>query len=121
MNLLYFTIQRFARTFVLKSRNGKIHRYPLRVCKLLCFTKDVYERIRVVVKGLKKNRRVKPSLKKRVYYKQTKKVHKHSLWEANNVAYEPTNIWSTRNSQRWQWRRVIAWYREFPEEYDNVY
>ena len=84
---------------------------------MLCFTEDTYRRIRVVVKGLEKNKHVQPSLKKHVSYEQRRKIHKPQ--EASNVVYEPTNIDSAHDSDYWRWKRVKAWFREFKEDFNT--
>ena len=96
------------------ARNGKIHRYPLRACKLLCFTKDTYKRIVRAVKGLTEKGLAPSLLKKQKSAKRPGRVHsyKHVI-----SAYQPTRIWSVHNSDYWKWRRVKAWFEEFKEEY----
>ena len=96
------------------NSNGKIHRYPLRVCKLLCFTKDTYKRIVRVVRGLEKKGSVDSSLKKR---KPTKKQLVESSYRLT-ASYEPSNICDTPNNKRRQWGRVKAWFNEFREDYN---
>ena len=98
-----------------KHSNGKIHRYPLRACKLLCFTKDTYKRIVWVVRGFKKKRPADSSSLKK--HKSTKKQLVKSSYRLTG-SYEPSNICDTPNNKIRQWGRVKAWFKEFKEDYN---
>jgi hypothetical protein len=38
------------------------------------------------------------------------------LSRSNLACYVPTDIWQTRESSYWQWRRVNEWFRQLQED-----
>ena len=101
--------------------NGKRHRIPLleglRLRRLLCIGK---ERFKVLEECVKNSLFfIKPSGKKQLSHASTYKGQKDPVKEYRSLhAYEPTNIWATRESAFWQWRRVYEWFYDFKESYD---
>ena len=43
------------------------------------------------------------------------KIRRQKLIAVNNSDYEPSNIWETRESKLWQWRRVREWFSQLNE------
>ena len=103
-----------------KTGNGKIDRTPLRVCRLLCFTQEVYRSIVRECKWLKKKGLAPSSLKKQKLSTTQCVTARESYKRIESITlYEPTDMWRTRESEFWQWRRVREWFREFSEEYST--
>ena len=113
--------------FLIFCGNSNIHHYPLgkklRLEKLLCISQEIYKDLKRQVSLL-----VLRSKKKRP--KGTRQLE--HLWERftpkekcpsglpfarpNLSCYMPTDIWQTRESSYWQWRRVDEWFRQFQED-----
>jgi hypothetical protein len=102
--------------------NGKGHRIPLfkglELKKLLIIgevrfkvLKDYVRRSLFFYKG-RKNRK-KPELKAPPI--QGRDVFKRDY---SRPSYESTNIWVTRQSLLWRWRRARQWFAEFSDLYE---
>jgi len=87
------------------------------VCKLLCFSKDTYECLKLVIRGPGRKGLAPSSLKKQKFRRGLciKAGHKR---DNVTTCYEPAKIWGAYDSDYWQWRRVKAWFKEFREEYN---
>ena len=98
--------------------NGKIHRYPLRVCKILCVSKEAYSRLKLVIKGFERKKRVSSSPKEPLRKRRIPVKARPRVPETVNAGYEPTDIGRTRNSSQWKWQRVNEWFNEYGEFYN---
>jgi len=98
--------------------NGKRHRIPLfkglKLKKLLCIgevrfkvLKDYVTKSLFFYKGRKNKKRENLSKlsQKKIVPNQTYTIQ----------PYESSNIWVTRQSLFWQWRRVKEWFSQFDE------
>ena len=98
-----------------RSRNGKIHRYPLRVRELVIFNKERYERIKGILK-----RKYAGIVRKRKNKNLSAKNKKFPIVADRYIStyYEPSNIIYARESSIWRWRRVNEWFNELKNKYD---
>jgi hypothetical protein len=90
--------------------NGKIHRYPLAGKKLKCIGAEVFKKIKVIIKGYGKHAsRIMP----KPASAESTVINNTNCMVSSGRGYEATNIWTTRESQYWRWRRVREWFREY--------
>ncbi len=100
-----------------------------KIKKLICISKAVYERLKGAVGTCSKPAFtiIKEAKKINVYQREivlSDKIRRQQLIAANNSGYEPSNIWETRESKLWRWRRVKEWFSglnepDFPLEFLN--
>lgn len=102
--------------------NGKRHRIPLveglRLRYLLCIGNKRYKILKSYVKDCLWGERDNPPRAKKINLSRLSVGAGQRIDKRNSVScYEPTKIWSTRESQFWQWRRVKEWFMEFKDLY----
>ena len=89
-----------------KNRNGKTHRIPLfkglELKKLLCI-------------GGVRFKVLKDYVRKSLFFYNGRKFRKKDSLSKSIQNTNPQNIWGTRNSSFWQWRRVKEWFSQFDE------
>jgi len=106
-----------SRYFFIFFRNGKIHRYPLRVRKLIIFNKERYERIKGIVRGgyagIARKRKIKKLSAKN---KKASSLPKEHI----NTDYTPSNIIYACLGDNWRWRRVDEWFNELEAYYNGT-
>ena len=113
-----------SRESFINDGNDTIDRYPLsyrgRLTKLLCISKLVFEKLTLAAREFF----VKPVCQKRLpapvqENKPSFKQPEACLADNGNTGhseYAPSQIWNTRNSRLWQWRRLSEWWREYHQD-----
>ena len=86
--------------------NGKIHPYPLE--RLLIFTEELFESLKKELKKFKSN---EPKLEK-ANVKQKPNGKSKPLPERITYDYEPSNIWTAYDGNKWRWRRMYDWFNQ---------
>ena len=93
--------------------NGKIDRYPLK--KLLIFTEKLFEKLKKELAQFTTKKTKKPKSDadniKRLPIVQKKQISQRIIHD-----YQPSHIWSTRNSSYWQWKRVKEWFIQYAQD-----
>ena len=86
--------------------NSKIHPYPLE--RLLIFTEKLFENLKKELAQFESNE-VKPE---KVNVKQKPNVKSKPLPGRITHDYEPSNIWSAYDGNKWRWRRMYDWFNQ---------
>ena len=87
--------------------NATTDRYPL---KIKIVKSSWYLNLRQIVRENREKLKQKRINKK----KKDERENSHTISKTRD--YETSNIWHTRDSEYWSWRRVKAWFREFDDE-----
>ncbi len=91
--------------------NATIHVTPPN--KIRCIKKDQHEKLVNLVKKywswLRPAATTQKSARQRDYVK-------HQEGNCPHRNYEASNIWATRDSDYWRWRRMKKWFKEYVEE-----
>ena len=110
-------IKNISVVFYFGNRNRQGIPLKKEIKKLICLSKAVYERLKEAV-GVGFKHILTLEKKINVYQREvppSDKIRRQKLIAVNNSDYEPSNIWETRESKLWQWRRVREWFSQLNE------
>ena len=107
-----------------KVGNDTIDRYPLhyreKLAKLLCISKEIFKKLRLTTREFYTQQAIVKNAPTQA--QRTKALHKTPALsscgtkETTCLEYTPTNIWPTRDSTLWQWRRAYEWWHEYGQD-----
>lgn len=96
------------------NRNGKIDSTPLRIRRLVCLSRERYERIKGIVKV-----KCKEIVRERINKKLSAKTEKANIVKDSHIdsCYIPSHIVYVRKGKPRGWWRVNEWFKEL-EDYE---